>query len=159
MIYSFPFLPKEGIFHRSILFFLPSLTENHTSRLSESGVSLGTKMTYSWHAHQPFHSPFYFPVPSWSCYDMCKGVRAALVPTSSPCVLRWDFVLKHRKAYAPSKWHVRHGLVWILSPFWHHNLSPVENADSHAKCECLLHAHIWQMFTQIFTLRVKQLII
>ena len=54
---------------------------------------------------------------------------------------------------------LRHSLVWILFTLWYHNLSPVENADSHAKCECRLRAHIWQMFTQIFTLRVKQLII
>lgn len=46
-------------------------------------------------------------------------------------------------------------LVWILSLLLHHNLSRVENADSYAKCECHLHAHIWQMFTQIFNLGFK----
>lgn len=49
---SLHFYSQKGIFYRSILFFMPSLHENHISRLSESGVSLSAEMTYSWHAHE-----------------------------------------------------------------------------------------------------------
>lgn len=52
-----------------------------------------------------------------------------------------------------------YGLVRILSLFLYHDLSPVEKADIYSKCECRLHAHVWQMFTQIFNLGFKQLII
>lgn len=43
------FYPQHGVFQWSRLFFLPSPTNHHISRLSENGVCLRTELTGSWH--------------------------------------------------------------------------------------------------------------
>lgn len=148
------FYPQNGILQWSRLFFLPSLTSHHISRLSENGVSLRTELTGSWHARWSLsRAPFTERLQAGSAV---RWVRTALVPLGlcahlmGVCFSTWEGICALSKTCQAGA-----SLFWILSLFLPHALSPVENADSYAECECCLCAHIWQMFAQIFNWGLK----
>lgn len=89
-------------------------------------------------------SPYYLTAPSWNSLGICKGCPSA----SSTCIFWWDLAFKPRRHMCPLKdtSSLAYSLLWIISFVLHHNLSPVENVDSVVKCECCLHAPIWQSF-------------
>lgn len=138
------FYPREKIFQRSLFFLLPSLSRNHVSRLSESGVSEYGDDLFLACMRESSQSPYYLTAPSWNSLGICKGCPSA----SSTCIFWWDLAFKPRRHMCPLKdtSSLAYSLLWIISFVLHHNLSPVENVDSVVKCECCLHAPIWQSF-------------
>lgn len=151
IIYFFTFYPQKRIFYRSILFFLPFPTKNHISRLSDSGVWVQRWLILGRHVWV-FPESLLLNRSKLGLMWHLEGLPFCLciLCASSDGIL----LLNMGRHMCPLKGmsSLSYNLVWISSLILHHNLSPVQNAHSDAKCECRLHAHIWQILTDIFNL-------